>query len=175
MTEIEVTPEGRPRLEIDPWERIWMVISVGVLAIFAVVFIVSAVGFGFRLPGVTGRVDPDAVTQSGPFADPGLEQVGDNEFVVHMVSRQFVFEPAAITVPQGAEVTFRVTSVDVEHTLRVAGTNVNVMATPGQIGVLTATFDDLGEFPYICSEFCGLGHAGMFGTLTVVPPEEFQR
>jgi cytochrome c oxidase subunit 2 len=173
VTEVETTPEGRPRLEIDPWERVWMIISLGVLGVFVVAFLVAAVGF--HLPGASGRVDPRTVTASGPFADPGIEQVGDDEFVVHMVSRQFTFEPGTITVPRGAEVTFRVTSVDVEHSLRVAGTNVNIMATPGQIGVVTTTFDEVGEFPYICSEFCGLGHAGMFGTLRVVPPEEFEQ
>ncbi|HET6950886.1 MAG TPA: cytochrome c oxidase subunit II [Acidimicrobiales bacterium] len=173
MTDIETPPGGRPRLEIDPWERIWLVISMVVLTIFAAALIISAVGFGFTLPGASGRVDPRTVTESGDFAEPRLEQLGDDRFVAYVVSRQFVFEPATITVPRGAEVTFKVTSSDVQHAFRVADTNVNVMAVPGQISELTATFDDVGEFAYVCSEFCGLNHHNMFGTLRVVPPEEF--
>jgi cytochrome c oxidase subunit 2 len=175
VSEVEATPSGRPQFKIDPWERIWLVITVVVLTVFAATLIISSVGFGFDLPGATGRVDPKTVTDSGPFANPGIEEVGDNRYVAHVISRQFAFEPATITVPQGAEVTFRVTSVDVQHAFRVSGTNVSVMAIPGEISELTATFDDLGEFPYICSEFCGLQHAGMWGRLRVVPPEEMNR
>lgn len=175
MSDTEVTPpDAKPRFEIDPWERIWLLISVFVLTIFAGTFIISAVGFGFHLPGASGRVDPNTVTSSGPFKTPGLVETGDNTFDLYIVARQYAFDPGIITVPQGAEVTFKVTSVDVQHGFKLAGTNVNMMALPGQISELTASLDDLGEFTYVCSEFCSIGHAQMFGTLTVVPREEFQ-
>jgi len=32
---------------------------------------------------------------------------------------------------------------------------------------LRHTFDQIGEFPVICHEYCGLGHAAMAGTITV--------
>lgn len=174
MTDVEVTPEERPRFEIDPWERIWLTISVLVLSVFAAALIISTVGFGFDLPGVSGRVDPTTVTDEGPFATPGLVETGDGTYVAYMVARQYAFDPGLLTVPQGAEVTFRITSIDVQHGFKVAGTNVNMMVLPGQISELTATFDDLGEFPFVCSEFCSIGHAQMAGSLSVVPPEEFE-
>ncbi len=175
MSDTEVAPaEERPRFEIDPWERIWLAISVVVLTIFAGALIISSVGFGFELPGVHGRVDPTTVAKEGPFATPGLVQTGENEFVAYVVARQYAFDPALLTVPEGATVTFRVTSIDVQHGFKVAGTNVNMMVLPGQVSELTATFDDLGEFPYVCSEFCSIGHARMFGSLTVVAPEDFE-
>jgi cytochrome c oxidase subunit 2 len=40
---------------------------------------------------------------------------------------------------------------------------------PGQVSKLTITFDKPGDYDYICTEYCGSGHAAMFGTLHVEP------
>jgi cytochrome c oxidase subunit 2 len=63
-----------------------------------------------------------------------------------------------------------VTSTDVQHGFKIQDTNVNMQIVPGQVSKLTFTFDEVGEYPYICTEFCGLGHAAMFGTVMVVQP-----
>jgi cytochrome c oxidase subunit 2 len=42
------------------------------------------------------------------------------------------------------------------------------------VSKLTYTFDRIGEYPYICTEYCGIGHAAMFGTIKVVPAGEFE-
>ena len=54
----------------------------------------------------------------------------------------------------------------------VTDTNVNVMVVPGQVSKLTYTFDTVGEFPYLCHEYCGRGHATMFGVVNVFDPDE---
>ena len=77
-------------------------------------------------------------------------------------------------MPQGAEVTIYVTSQDVQHGFKITDTNVNMQVVPGQVSKLTYTFDRIGEFPYICHEYCGIGHAAMFGRVKVVPPNEFE-
>ena len=51
--------------------------------------------------------------------------------------------------------TFYLTSRDVTHGIKLAGTNVNMMALPGQVSTLKATFDEAGTFNYICHEYCG--------------------
>ncbi len=38
---------------------------------------------------------------------------------------------------------------------------------PGEVSTLTMTLDEPGDYPYVCTEYCGSGHAAMFGSLTV--------
>jgi cytochrome c oxidase subunit 2 len=60
----------------------------------------------------------------------------------------------------------------------LADTNVNVMAIPGQVSVLSAKFDEPGTFDFICHEYCGyvegspIGHHTMYGQLIVESPAE---
>jgi cytochrome c oxidase subunit 2 len=129
---------------------------------------------GFQVPGEEARVDPATITESGPFANPGVRQIAPSEFEVYVVSRTFNFDPAEIVVPQGATVTIYVTSQDVQHGFKITDTNVNMQVVPGQVSKLTYTFDRVGEFPYICHEYCGIGHAAMFGRVRVVPQNEFE-
>jgi len=70
-------------------------------------------------------------------------------------------------VPVGSTVTFYVTSADVQHGFKLEGTNINVMVLPGQVTKMTATFNQKGTFPFVCTEYCGVGHQNMFGTLVV--------
>jgi cytochrome c oxidase subunit 2 len=58
----------------------------------------------------------------------------------------------------------------VQHGFKIQDTNINMQIVPGQVSKLTYTFDRVGEFPYICTEYCGLGHAAMYGVVNVVQP-----
>ena len=73
-----------------------------------------------------------------------------------------------VEVPVNSTVTFYVTSRDIQHGFKLQDTNINMQIVPGQVSKLTHTFDEAGEYPYICTEYCGVGHAAMFGSLTVV-------
>ena len=66
----------------------------------------------------------------------------------------------------------RVTSVDVQHGFKLENTNVNMMVLPGQVARLSHTFNEAGEYPYACTEYCGVGHQNMFGKIRVVSQEE---
>lgn len=160
-----------PELHTDPYERNWMRISAVLLLGFAVAVAVAGFALGFQVPGDETRVDPNTVTESGPFSTPGLRDLGNNEFEVYMVARAWAYDPRDITVPVGAKVTFYLTSVDVQHGFKLQDTNVNMQVVPGQVSKLTATFDRVGEHAFICTEFCGTGHAAMFGSLMVEEPE----
>jgi len=50
---------------------------------------------------------------------------------------------------------------------------VNIMVVPGQVSKVSYTFDEVGEFPYICHEYCGSGHAAMFGTVKVLSEADY--
>ena len=159
------------QMHTDRYERNWMRVSALLLLAFFIVITVAGFALGFQVPGVETRVDPNTVTDSGPFADPGLRDLGENEFEVYMVATMCAYEPREITVPVGAKVTFYVTSVDVQHGFKLRDTNINMQIVPGHVSKLTTTLDRAGEYPFICTEFCGLGHSAMFGTLVVAEPE----
>lgn len=165
------TDPPRESMGIDPYERNWMRLTIVLLVVFAAAVGVAGFAGGFQVPGDETRVNPQTVTQSGPFADPGVREiVPGEEYEVYMVARMWAFDPGSITVPVGSKVTFYVTSVDVQHGVKLQDTNVNVMVVPGEISKISTTFEKVGEYPFICNEYCGQGHAAMFGTLKVVAP-----
>jgi cytochrome c oxidase subunit 2 len=165
-------PDPKDSMGVDPFERNWMILSIVLLVVFFALVTIAGFALGFQVPGPETRVDPQTVTQSGPFAEPGLRQIAEGEYEAYVVARVFSFDPAEIEVPVGSEVTIYVTSPDVQHGFKMQDTNVNFMVIPGQVSRLTYTFDRVGEFPYICTEYCGLGHAAMFGRVRVVQPGE---
>ena len=159
---------------VDPFERNWMIFSIGMLVVFFTLVTVAGFALGFQVPGVETKVDPRTVTvdPASPFSEPGLRQVSEGNYEAYVVARTFSYEPREIEVPVGSKVTIYVTSPDVQHGFKVQDTNINMQIVPGQVSKLEYTFDRVGEFPYICTEFCGIGHAAMFGVVKVVQPGE---
>ena len=147
-----------------------MVVSLVLLIGFMVVVTVAGFVQGFQVPGDESRVDPRTVADSPPWSEPGLRDLGNGEYDAYIISKQYLFEPRELVVPLGATVNFYVTSIDVQHGFKLQDTNVNMQIVPGQVSKLTVEFDEVGEFPYICNEFCGIGHAAMFGSVTVEDP-----
>lgn len=164
MSDLTKTDRSLP---IDPYERQWMRVSIVLLVAFAGLVVTASIVFGFRVTGGDERVDPATVTDSGPFSAPGIRRVAPGVYEAHIVAQTFAFAPSSISVPVGSEITFHITSVDVQHGFIIENTNVNMQVVPGRVSTLTATFDKAGEYNYICSEFCGIGHHRMFGVLTV--------
>ena len=158
---------------IDPWERNWMKVSIALLVGFAIAVTVAGFAAGFQLPGAESEVDPRTITEAGPFAEPGLREIGDGQFEAYVLAQAWSFSPPELVVPVDAEVDIYVTSADLQHGFKITDTNVNMQVVPGQVSKLTYTFDEIGEFPYICHEFCGQGHAAMFGTVKVVSQADY--
>ncbi|RME88947.1 MAG: cytochrome C oxidase subunit II, partial [Anaerolineae bacterium] len=97
------------------------------------------------------------------------EIVPGEKYDVYILARIWQFQPAEITVPVGARVTFYVTSADVQHGFKIQNTNANFQVLPGQVSKLTVTFKEPGTYPFICTEYCGAGHAVMSGKVIVTP------
>lgn len=148
---------------VHVYERAFMVLSALMLVAFLVALGYAAFEMGLHLPSRAGEIAPDAVARTPPFDDPGVHEIGSGRYEAVVVARAWGYAPAEIRVPVGAEVTFRVTSIDVIHGFHVEGTRINMMVLPGQISQLAYTFDEPGEHLLICHEYCGVGHHAMFG------------
>lgn len=84
-----------------------------------------------------------------------------------IVAKNWVFEPATITVKKGDTVKLSIKSVDVDHGFALSAFNVNKPLKPGQTTTVEFVADKTGSFTFFCSVFCGSGHSGMRGTLVV--------
>jgi len=160
---------NKPSMNIDPAERGWMVASIILLVVFAVAVGIAGYALGVQVPAPERRVNPNLITEDGPFSEPGLREVSPGVYNAYILSQIWAFTPREIVVEEGAEVTFYVTSRDVQHGFKLQDTNVNFMIIPGQVSTLTVTFDEPGEYIFLCNEYCGTGHAAMFGVVTVEP------
>ncbi len=160
---------SKESLHIDPYERTWIIISVILLIVFFGAVTVAGMAMGIRVPGPVARVNPNTVAQEGPFADPGLRELAPGKYEAYVLAQTWQFQPREMTVPAGSTVTFFVTSKDVQHGFKIQDTNANMMVIPGQVTSLTVHFKNPGEYNFICTEYCGLGHGAMYGVITVTP------
>lgn len=161
---------AKPSLHIDPYEQMWMRISLAVLIVFATAVAVAGFFMGIQVPGPERRVDPRTVATEGPFANPGLFELAPGKYEAYILAQTWQFVPREITIPAGSTVTFYITSKDVQHGFKIQDTNINLQIVPGHVAKLTYTFDQPGEYLYICTEYCGAAHAAMFGKIIVTNP-----
>jgi cytochrome c oxidase subunit 2 len=163
-------------MEIHRFERLWLGLSTLLVVGIVATVVYGAVGPGVEMVDASGGTIDNANLEGTEFEDPGVRQVGEDEYEVYVVARQFYFQPGTsspIQVPAGSTVTFHVTSADVIHGFHIAETNVNTMVIPGQDATLTAEFDEAGEYGIVCHEYCGSGHHSMEGKIEVVPQSQF--
>ncbi len=152
---------------VERYEKIWIVLSLIVLAVFLAAIGASVFAAGIQLPGVEGRVDPRTVAQTPPFDQPGVYELAPKRYEVVLLAQAWSFTPNEIRVPAGSVVTFHMSSKDVTHGLMIPNTNVNVMLLPGQVSKVTVRLDKPGQYRFLCHEYCGLGHQAMSGVLIV--------
>lgn len=161
-------------MPVEKFERFFLGLTIAMLILFFIAVGASAFAGGLTLPGPAGHVDPQALGETPPFDNPGVRQVGPNQYEVAMIAQTWAFIPNEVRVPAGSTVTFRVTTRDVIHGFEVTDTGVNIMLIPGQVSVARATFDEPGEHLFICHEYCGVGHHTMFGRVIVEPAQQAQ-
>ena len=159
-------------MNIDPYERGWMIFSVVLLVAFFALVTVAGFSMGIQLPGPELRVDPTTVDAEGEPWHPdnvGLRELAPGKYEAYVLSQVWSFNPRELTVPVGSTVTFYVTSKDLQHGFKLQDTNINMQIVPGQVSKLSVTFESPGEYIFICHEYCGAGHAAMFGQVNVEP------
>lgn len=148
-------------------EKVWLSISFGMIMLFMIATGYQAFALGMAPPGGMETIDPQRVDQTAPFDNPGITQIGENEYEVVMTLQIFSFTPMEIEVPAGSTVHFKLTSKDVVHGFQIVDTNVNGMVMPGHILNVSQKFDKPGEYLVLCNEYCGIGHQFMATTITV--------
>jgi cytochrome c oxidase subunit 2 len=149
------------------FEALWILPSIAVPAAMLVAIAISAFAIGIQLPGVGGRVDPQALASSPPFDQPGLRELAPGRYEAVIIAQTWQYTPAEIRVPAGSTVTFILTSQDVIHGFKIDDTPVNMMVLPGQVSRMTAHFDKPGDYLFICHEYCGTSHHLMYGKVVV--------
>jgi len=154
-------------VDLHRYEKIWLAIAIAML-VFAIVYSgYQTFALGQGPPSGVGTIDPDKVEETAPFDQPGVYEVGENEYDVIMTLQTFSFDPNEIEIPVGATVHFFMTSKDVVHGFQIVGTNLNAMVMPGHVQEATHTFNKPGEYLAVCNEYCGTGHQLMSMTITV--------
>ncbi|MFN2116020.1 MAG: cytochrome c oxidase subunit II [Anaerolineae bacterium] len=159
-------------MKVEFYEKVFIALSLVMLAAFAVFLFISVQQHGITLVGPTQRVDPATMLSEPPFDDPGVVETSDGQYLATMIARMWFFTPEVITVPVGSTVTFQVASPDVIHGVKILDTDVNVMVIPGQVSTSKHTFDEVGEYLIVCHEYCGTGHQGMSGKVVVIGADE---
>lgn len=163
-------------MHVHAYEKIWLA-----LAVILILLLIGSVTYGAVGPGVAmvsdqqDTLDPEALDEDDRFAEPRVEQVGENEYAAYVVAYQFDFDPDPIVVPENSRVTFYVTSPDVIHGFEVVGTNANTMVIPGEVAEITVEANEPREYGIVCNEYCGAAHHAMEGKLEVVPQAEYDR
>ena len=87
---------------------------------------------------------------------------------IEVVAKRFAFEPARIEVTEGEKVRLVVKSGDGVHGVEIKKFKINKKIPRGGDPVtIDFVASSAGEFPILCSEYCGDGHEDMKGMLVV--------
>ena len=87
---------------------------------------------------------------------------------IEIVAKRFGFEPARVEVIEGERVILIVTSGDGVHGVEIKKFKINKKIPRGGVPVtIEFVATAAGEFPMLCSEYCGEGHEDMKGLLVV--------
>ena len=91
----------------------------------------------------------------------------ENEQVIKITAKMFEYSPNKITVKKGVPVVLEFTSLDRLHGFNCPSLGIRTDIVPGKVNRLRFIPDKVGTFPFHCDNFCGSGHEGMTGTITV--------
>jgi cytochrome c oxidase subunit 2 len=96
-------------------------------------------------------------------------QPPQDEKTIEVVAKKFSFEPARVEVTEGDRVRLVVKSADSVHGIEIKKFKINKKLPRGGDAVtIEFVASAAGEYPILCSEYCGNGHEDMKGMLVVV-------
>lgn len=87
--------------------------------------------------------------------------------VLAVTAQKFAFVPREIRVKLNQVVELQLVSVDTNHGFGLKRYGIRTELPKGQTVSVRFLADELGEFPFECVVFCGLGHFRMEGKLIV--------
>ncbi len=86
---------------------------------------------------------------------------------IQMTAQRYDFKPDTVTVKKGDHVKLVITAVDHDHGFKIDAFHITEKLPKGQPVTVEFTADQVGTFPFQCSQFCGLGHKKMKGKVVV--------
>ena len=89
------------------------------------------------------------------------------DIIVEVTAQKFKFVPEKIRVRKGQLVELRLTSTDTKHGFELKSYGIRTELPQGQSVAVRFLAEEIGEVPFQCAVFCGLGHFGMDGKLIV--------
>lgn len=101
------------------------------------------------------------------------------EVVGQMFSWLFIYDndketENELVVPLGSAIKLNITSEDVLHSLYVPAFRIKVDAVRGMKTYAWFYADEVGDYDIQCTEYCGVDHSKMLGTLRIVPKKEYE-
>lgn len=102
-----------------------------------------------------------------PAVQPGIVTPTGETKTFNVIAKQWEFQPAEIVVNRGDQVRLIITSLDVPHGFAVKEYGIDQKFEAGQTAEVDFLADKPGNFVFYCNVFCGEGHAGMKGILSV--------
>ena len=91
----------------------------------------------------------------------------EKEQVIQITAKRFEYLPNNITVKKGVPVILEFISLDRLHGFSCPELGIRSDIFPDKKTRLRFIPDKVGTFPFHCDNFCGSGHEGMTGTITV--------
>ena len=161
---------------IDRYERYWIVIVAVVLGAFFAALLAGMLIFGVRLPGSPGAERILSIRSPSTSNSVRLACAiwGTTLYTAHIIAQMWSFDLGSdetykdyferqnptvsyndldagnqvLRVPQGATVTFVITSRDVTHGFLVERHNANIEVVPGHIGRAHSDIQKRWRVPY---------------------------
>jgi len=168
-------------IHIDPLEKKWIILTSAIVLFMWAIIIYYAAEDDVHPPSNVEVIDSAQLhlptgKGGGEFMEKnlGVHKDAKGNIVVTMIAARYGFYPQHITIPAHTRIKFRMASFDVLHGALVPFSNMNVMLVPGYVSQVFTQFNKVGKFPIICNEYCGLGHAYMYGMLNIVPKNQFK-
>ena len=108
--------------------------------------------------------------------DPGSAAQAPEPRVIEVLARRFVFEPSQIEVAVNEPVRLVIRSEDGVHGIEIKKFKVKKeIPRGGDPVIINFTPNAVGQFPILCSEYCGDKHDDMKGMLVVVARDNDNR
>jgi cytochrome c oxidase subunit 2 len=97
----------------------------------------------------------------------GYAQSAASAGEIRMTAKKYEFTPNTVTVRKGDKVRLVITALDHDHGFRIEAFHIDRKLPKGSPVTVEFVADQAGTFPFQCSQFCGLGHKTMKGSLLV--------
>jgi cytochrome c oxidase subunit 2 len=110
-----------------------------------------------------------------------IRQVPKQVMTIRVTARQWSWlfsyengkQSGTLNVPLGKPIKMLITSADVIHSFYIPAFRIKEDCVPRMETYFWFTPKEAGTYDIFCTEYCGLGHSGMFSKVIVMPEKDF--